>query len=249
MKTRLILLVIILVSTDVYSIGLVDKDSISIDTLVNKAILSYVVPTDSIIAVPDEKTCLKKQNNSVIISTDTDSLQQSIPNLDNALQTPNNHHIDLQIKEQVYYNSELAFNDSTVIVEKKNMFSFKSRDCLKVAGLYTVSIILNAMGDGFNNSQRKTLGHMLNAASIGLLVLSPFIVKYDKSKWYWYLATYVSLRIGLFDLTYNTTRGLPLNFTGTTSPTDIVYNNSNINPNYVRSLFLSIGMSLPIAIL
>ena len=115
MKTRLILLVIILVSTDVYSMGLVEKDSISIDTLVNEAILSYVVPTDSIIAVPDEKTCLKKQNNSVIISTDTDSLQKSIPNLDNALQTPINHQLDLQIKEQGYYNSELAFNDSTVI--------------------------------------------------------------------------------------------------------------------------------------
>ncbi|MDR3652572.1 MAG: hypothetical protein P4L34_06340 [Paludibacter sp.] len=139
-------------------------------------------------------------------------------------------------------------NQLTIGLKKKKNHN-ENLEWVKIAGLYTASVILNAMGDALNNSNRKTVGHMCNGASIGLLVASPFLVKYNTKKWYWYLASYVSLRVGLFDATYNTVKGLPLNFTGTTSPTDITYNKMEINPNFTRSLCLTLGMSIPIVLL
>lgn len=120
---------------------------------------------------------------------------------------------------------------------------------VKIIGIYTASVILNGMGDAMNNSGRKTMGHYCDGASIGLLVASPFLVKFNTKKWYWYLASYISLRAGLFDVSYNITKGLPINFTGSTSPTDITYNKTKVNPTVTRSLLFSIGMSIPIALL
>jgi len=88
---------------------------------------------------------------------------------------------------------------------------------LKIILIYTGSIVLNAVGDGLNDSDRKNWGHVCNAASIGLLVTSPFIIDYDRSKWGWYLTSYVFLRITFFDWTYNLTRELPLDYIGTSN--------------------------------
>lgn len=117
---------------------------------------------------------------------------------------------------------------------------------LKLIGIYTASIILNGIGDGLNNSHRKTTGHIINSLSIGLLVASPFLLDYDKNKWYWYLATYISLRIGLFDIAYNLTQGLPFGYSGTTSPSDKLYNSIHINPTIPRSVFFVLGIAIPI---
>jgi len=117
---------------------------------------------------------------------------------------------------------------------------------LKVIGIYTASIILNGIGDGLNNSNRKTAGHVINALSIGMLVASPFLMDYDKKKWYWYFATYTSLRIGLFDWTYNMTRKLPFGYVGTTAPTDKFYKILVLNPNIPRPIFLSLGIVIPL---
>jgi len=79
-----------------------------------------------------------------------------------------------------------------------------------------------------------------------MLVASPFLMDYDKKKWYWYFATYTSLRIGLFDWTYNMTRKLPIGYVGTTAPTDKFYNILVINPNIPRPIFLSLGIVIPL---
>jgi|BarGraIncu00222A_1022003.scaffolds.fasta_scaffold02328_3 hypothetical protein len=128
----------------------------------------------------------------------------------------------------------------------KNYHSAKKLNNLKLIGIYTASILLNGIGDGLNDNNHKTVGHLLNGLSIGALISSPFLLDYDKKKWYWYLATYTSLRIGLFDIAYNSTRGLPFGYSGMTSPTDKFYNSMHLNPTIPRSVFFALGISIPI---
>ncbi|MEI6555754.1 MAG: hypothetical protein WCL70_09210 [Paludibacter sp.] len=140
-------------------------------------------------------------------------------------------------------NKHIDYSITSKKIKKGNL------EWIKVIGLYTAAVVLNGIGDGLNDSHEKTWGHVYNAASIGLLVASPFLINYDTKKWYWYLASYTSLRIGLFDVCYNLTRGLPIDYTGITSSTDIAYNILKINPMYVRSVFFAIGFTIPITAL
>ncbi|GEM_PF-1581348 len=120
---------------------------------------------------------------------------------------------------------------------------------LKIIGLYSASIILNGIGDGLNNSEQKTMGHVFNGLSIGVLLASPFLVNYNKKNWFWYALTYTSLRVGLFDTTYNLTRKLPLDFVGSTSPTDKIYKTVGVNPAFVKTNFLALGITFPLSFL
>ena len=116
----------------------------------------------------------------------------------------------------------------------------------KVIALYSTSVILNGIGDGLNDSKQKTAGHLFNAASVGTLVLSPAIFDYQKDKWYWYVLSYACLRAALFDITYNLTRNLPVNNTGSTCITDKCYNLQGINPMYPRTIFFAVGFTIPL---
>jgi len=123
----------------------------------------------------------------------------------------------------------------------------KIPESVKVIGVYAGSIILDAIGDGLNDEGKKQLGHACNAASVGLLLISPFIIDYDKSKWGYYLTSYVSLRIATFDYIYNTTRGLPLNYIGHTSTWDKVLCKMNPPNTFLgRGVFLTVGIAIPI---
>jgi hypothetical protein len=119
---------------------------------------------------------------------------------------------------------------------------------VKVISIYTGSIILNAVGDGLNDDGKKQWGHACNAASIGLLLTSPFIIDYDKSKWGWYLASYVSLRISIFDPAYNVTRGLPVTYIGGTSLWDKTLSRMAPPDGFLtgRGVSLIFGISIPI---
>lgn len=129
---------------------------------------------------------------------------------------------------------------------KKNYHRAKKLNNIKLIGIYTASILLNGIGDGLNDNKHKTTGHILNGLSIGALISSPFLLDYDKKKWYWYLATYTSLRIGLFDIAYNSTRGLPFSYSGMTSTSDKFYNYMHINPTIPRTVFFALGIYIPI---
>jgi hypothetical protein len=59
----------------------------------------------------------------------------------------------------------------------------KKYEPIKVIGLYSGSIILAAVGDGLNDSGSKEWGHACDALSVGVLLVSPFVIDYDKSKW------------------------------------------------------------------
>ncbi len=124
----------------------------------------------------------------------------------------------------------------------------KVPEYVKVIGIYTSSIILDAVGDALNDEGNKEWGHVCNAASVGLLLTSPFIIDYDKSKWGWYLASYVSLRISLFDPSYNLTRGLPVTYIGGTSLWDKGLQKFAPPDGFMtgRGVSLVLGISIPI---
>lgn len=124
----------------------------------------------------------------------------------------------------------------------------KKLDKLKVIGLYSTAVILNAIGDGLNNSNSKTMGHFFNAASIGVLLYSPFFINYNKSKWYWYLLTYTALRVTLFDLTYNLTTKQPANFIGSTAITDKIHQIVDLYSTS-KAVGLVIGLTIPFKLL
>lgn len=137
------------------------------------------------------------------------------------------------------------WTDSEFISQLKQAKQEKSEPW-KVIGVYATSIIFNGIGDGLNDSNRKTQGHLFDAASIGLLVLSPEIFNYQKNKCWAYVVSYTLLRAGLFDITYNLTRHLPYNYTGSTSITDKIYNYFGGQPTYPRAVFFTIGFAIPL---
>lgn len=132
---------------------------------------------------------------------------------------------------------------------KQPRSNFDKWERWKVIGLYSAAIICNGIGDGMNNTHRKTLGHIFNAASIGMLVASPFVVKYDTKKWYWYLLTYTSLRLALFDATYNVTTKQPINFIGSTAITDKMYKAVGMGYDLSKTVGFVVGLTIPLRII
>lgn len=117
----------------------------------------------------------------------------------------------------------------------------------KTIGMYTASITLNAVGDALNDKGEKEWGHACNALSIGTLLAQPFVCDMDKRDWYKYLLTYTSLRLALFDPIYNSTRGLPINYTGGSALTDKFqqkFGSIGIFPE--RTLALIVGITIPL---
>jgi hypothetical protein len=120
----------------------------------------------------------------------------------------------------------------------------------KTVGIYSSSILLNAVGEGLNDSGQKGWGHTCNAMSIGILVISPALMNYEKKKWGWYIASYVGLRIGMFDYAYNMTRQLPVNQIGGTSWWDQGLQKLNPPNTYLgRIVFFTFGFSVPFNII
>jgi len=130
---------------------------------------------------------------------------------------------------------------------QKRIDRIKIPEPVKVITLYTASIVLSAVADGLYDNGQKMQAHTLTALGTGLLLASPLFLNMDKDNFWWYLASYVSLRIALFDYTYNITRGLPLEYRGTTSLWDKTLNEFNPpSTMWHRSVFLTLGIVIPI---
>lgn len=170
----------------------------------------------------------------------------------------------LTISEPLNLNMNMNLNlsinnvNSGLLNSNKNNYSFWEKittnrnsnldkwERMKIIGMYSAAIICNSIGDGMNNTHRKTMGHIFNAASIGFLVASPFVVKYEKEKWYWYLLTYTSLRLAFFDAGYNLTTNQPINYIGTTAITDKMYRAVGAGYNFSKSVGLLLGVTIPL---
>lgn len=110
-------------------------------------------------------------------------------------------------------------------------------------GLFTGSIVLNAVGDGLNDSGNKEWGHVCNAASIGLTLSIPLIIDVNKDNWLWYLLEYTFIRFGIFDYTYNLAAGNDFNYIGNSN----FYDRSLVNQDHLflpKTLSLTVGIAI-----
>lgn len=183
---------------------------------------------------------------------DFDSVRSEIPNL---LRIENNQSYNLMplsvydsqpllnLSFQYEQNYEHNTYKEIIRLDKKRML-----DKLKVIGLYSAAVIFNAIGDGLNNSNSKTVGHIFNAVSIGVLLSSPFLIDYNKSKWYWYILSYTAIRVTLFDATYNLTTKRPINYVGSTALTDKIHREIDLY-NASKAVGLVVGLTIPLKLL
>ena len=144
---------------------------------------------------------------------------------------------------QIKTDYELLSYDFTPIEVKRNW------EPVKIIGVIAGSIILEAIGDAKYDTGDKFQGKLFQAASVGLLVASPFILNIDRKKWGWYFASYLSFRIAGFDFIYNGIRGLPIEYIGTTSAWDRglqKFNLSKMGRIWGSSMFLILAISIPI---
>jgi len=148
------------------------------------------------------------------------------------------------LSSQIITNDILTYDFEPVKIEKKGI-----PESVKIIGIIAGSVILEAIGDSKYDDGNKEIGKLYQAASVGILVASPFLLNIDKKKWGWYFASYISMRIALFDPIYNLTRGLPVNYIGSTSIWDAGM--KKFNPPlgaqlWGRSMFLIVAISIPI---
>jgi hypothetical protein len=114
-------------------------------------------------------------------------------------------------------------------------------------GLITSSIVFNAIGDGLYDDGHKLAAKSFRAASIGSLLAIPVVSgPIGRKKAFKYALSYGLMRFAIFDLAYNETRGLPLNYVGTTSIHDRVVGGSPplmIGMMRATSLWISIELN------
>ena len=91
----------------------------------------------------------------------------------------------------------------------------KWRPYIKKAVMIT-SVVLEAKGDALYDEGLKSKGKLYQAAS--LATFATLIPLHKKGDNLWAeAASYVAFRIALFDPTYNLSRGLPIDYIGSTS--------------------------------
>ena len=147
------------------------------------------------------------------------------------------------LAEQIKTDYELLSYDFTPVKVQRNW------EPVKIIGIIAGSIILEAIGDAKYDTGDKFQGKLYQAASVGLLVASPFILNIDRKKWGWYFASYLSFRIALFNPIYNITRGLDYGYIGSTSGYDKLLGHFNPSKNlqmWGQSIFLVLAISIPI---
>lgn len=179
------------------------------------------------------------------LDSDKSNSQNFKHNLYNTNFSDSLHNVEYKLNNTLN-KSEAPNSDSNL--EQLRLAHKNKLDKWKVVGLYSAAIILNGIGDGLNNTNSKTMGHIFNAASIGVLLSTPFLINYNKNKWYWYVLTYTSLRVTLFDAAYNVTTKQPINFIGSTAITDKIYKKLEIY-GVPKAMGLAVGLTIPLRLL
>ena len=125
-------------------------------------------------------------------------------------------------------------------------FQKKDNSNIWVLGVFIFSITCDAVGDGLHDDGKKVAGKMVNAAGFTSLLALPFIKKFDKRQVFSYFIGYGCLRVGGFDLIYNGTRSLPINYIGNTSLWDKGLQEFDPSSGliFARAVFLTAGVSI-----
>jgi len=79
------------------------------------------------------------------------------------------------------------------------------------------SLIVGALGDGWNDKGKKVLGHAFKAAEIAILVASPFLLDVELRDALPYALVYLFGRVALFDIVRNLARGEKITYVGDSS--------------------------------
>jgi len=140
----------------------------------------------------------------------------------------------------------ISFNLSAQSYDSVKFYK-TDNDKYKVIGMSIIQTIADATGDALMDSNRKELGHLMNAGTIGLFVIEPALIHYDS--WRDVGIKAVSLtctRILLFNLTYNAVRGLPLSYYGTTSYYDQFWSLQPVNGWGTKVGFFVVGIDFTI---
>ncbi|MDA3953111.1 MAG: hypothetical protein PF485_05660 [Bacteroidales bacterium] len=109
-------------------------------------------------------------------------------------------------------------------------------------GLFTSSIVLNSIGDGFNNSGNKDMGHLCNALSIGVTLSIPLIIDVNRDNWAWYLFEYTFIRFAIFDYAYNMAAGNDLNYIGNSNYYDKALQGQQLG--FAKAMSLTVGIAI-----
>ena len=114
--------------------------------------------------------------------------------------------------------------------------------------LYHVGTVLaGSLGDAYNDSGNKPLGHVLKAVEVSALISGPMLFKLSKNEYAPYIATYVGWRVVGYDYGYNAGKGLPWDYNGDSSNWDRFLNKQQPSGIiFARSIVLVATIHIPI---
>ena len=109
-----------------------------------------------------------------------------------------------------------------------------------------VCVVLGAMGDGLNDDGFKSIGHIIKAVEVGLLISGAFIFNLNKRDWAAFFFAYVFWRVVGFDFAYNITRGLPILYVGISNEWDQFLSKFPAHGIvFARAIFMMVAIAIP----
>ena len=112
--------------------------------------------------------------------------------------------------------------------------------------LYIIACIATgAAADGLNDTNRKKVGHLLEAGEIGLALVGATIFSVTPDTLIAYVSVYIGLRIAFFDIIYNITSGRPILSMGSSNLWDRFFSKyPPVGVIFMRVIFLSLAVGL-----
>lgn len=114
------------------------------------------------------------------------------------------------------------------------------------------SIIFGALGNGYNDSDKKELGYLFSFLSVLGLVLMPVFFHIEKCDIVKYVLGYAFVSFGIYDVVYNLVRHFHLDYVGNTSFIDKFLKLFKVDDShfmFLRFISLIVGVTLILRIL
>lgn len=137
----------------------------------------------------------------------------------------------------------LGYSQKTQIEERRQII----KENVIINSVIISAVTLNAYGDARNHMGHNKIGHLSNTASIACLLALPYLqYKFEFKQWWVMPIKYGTARLSLFNPIYNTTRGLPLDYTGTSNYTDEIFAPRGFHNIWFRGIPLTFSILIPI---